>query len=515
MTLDGFLTFIGLLIASFAVLDATNQLKIRSTLIWQIPIGLCSFIIFLFFQLYFQLENIFYNNSSTIFDYFGFKNTTNNSLSENTVWSFFTIIGWVIIATILHFSARINYISLNKICQKLHDESRYYELIELASKNWDRIEQASKGKRYPQKILEWINKKLCNFGWYFPHVLIPSYTKDYDASNETKKLILGSDGVIRLLQTIRPDFALKLMSCSFDSGFRKKYIDGSINNSLSHYYKELEQICDFLVNDKDIPSNCIILHGLLNNPDKAIELDIWIPVGESVLQIIRDDTEYLSNINYQGEYVSKEQNDPILIATRFFDIMIRKAIYCETSDHMWLQYLQFMIEEIEKKYVHTDINADEEFQSFGAYVIWQITETQENWINEARFIPPENKHRNPQALNGKDFCSIPYWAAKSYIASLKIIFASSNLPQRFKVDRLQSFIYLLIYLNAPEDMGILRKNLIQGLIKEPHKVTNKDWISTLKGLCSKCDVVIMLQVEDFTDALESASKSLSTTTYQL
>ena len=132
MSLDGFLTFIGLMIATYAILSPVSRLKLRLKMYRQLVLGAVAITLVGFFEFYFELKSIAPDSIISIFSYIVF-NEQASRLSNQEV-AFLVVIIWVLLAAFLHARAKPRASSLGTLktlSERLHDEGRYLELVEL------------------------------------------------------------------------------------------------------------------------------------------------------------------------------------------------------------------------------------------------------------------------------------------------------------------------------------------------------------------------------------------------
>ena len=134
MSLDGFLTFTGLMIATYAVLNPISRLRLKLQFIRQFILTLFFLFVILFFEFYYELKSLFSDAPSWFFDFFPF-NPENLGLTNNEA-AFLTVLVWMPLAVGLHSFSKpraTSLATLAKLVERLHDEGRYLELIELVS----------------------------------------------------------------------------------------------------------------------------------------------------------------------------------------------------------------------------------------------------------------------------------------------------------------------------------------------------------------------------------------------
>ena len=499
MSLDGFLTFIGLTIASYAALNSINRLKLRLYIYRQLFIGLIMIFLILFLQFYSELKFIIPNRFEQIFK-------ENLQGLSNQKASFLVAFMWIIFAYVFHKISRPharNLKVLKILSERLHDEGRYLELIELVCpylkiiKNitkedkreynrylsrMNKLDKLAKGDIvkvcFYHRIYDWIKRKYCRITNLITNFIsyIFGHQKIHDAALEIENLIFQSDGIRKLLLKLKPDVAIILLSREGEKidKFRKRFFQDAIRDRSSHFYKELEETtyyksnCNYknrltedefinalldIVKSKkqhnteppgpniyEIKSDSVLLTGFFKDANVAMKCKIWKAILPEVVNLISDQ-DYIIKLN--SPYWEKNKwNDPIYNILHFCDIMIGSAIEQNILSHMGLPLIPPIVRELEKIHDNQyDFPTNEsDYSTLSEFLINETTQRLQRWIKFVNELSEDNLHMNPNNILNGTKQNIFYWAVQDYIEVMEYILKSKRLKRRFIVEQLQYYI---------------------------------------------------------------------------
>lgn len=131
-----------------------------------------------------------------------------------------------------------------------------------------------------------------------------------------------------------------------------------------------------------------LLHTLFSDCEIAKNLNIYKPIGDTAEDILReqggkDYDQYngrqFSDSQYTGTHV---YSDPLFVAIRFFDIMVREAFLQEIEWHMWLYYYESFTRLICDNYELTE-EADRtaEWPNDYSRLLYEMTSNARDWLN--------------------------------------------------------------------------------------------------------------------------------------
>lgn len=530
MSLDGFLTFIGLMIATYAILSPISRLRLRLNMYRQLLLGTVAVTLVGFLEFFFELKSIAPNSLSWVFTQFGFQESSEGFSNQEA--AFLVVVTWLVLALLLHANAKPRAISLSNLktlSERLHDEGRYLELVELVGPYLETIRCASEKRLLGQRFHHWIldtHQKTTNPflavldddkppfpKWVARRIkplasLVPARRKAHHAALEIEDLILQSEGVRKLLVRLKPDFAMELMDrmgWEHDE-FRTRFFRDAVNDRASHFYKELKatQNCahpfGFVIEPKSV-----LLTGFLGDAKVGAKYGIWKPVGDEAGRLIRADRDYAELLNGPCPDDEELLSDPTYNTIHFFDIMVTSAARQDVPDHMWLMYMSVIVRELEAIHDVTDDRVDitAEFPTLGNRLIYEATRRLRKWIRLVGDLPGDSSHLRASNLQGVDGPSIPYWAVKDCVNAMRTIVMSDRLTDDFITGLLESYIRDVAALPRTGPVSHLRNMMINELIHGDPQYGGESLRDEITEYIRGVDHVVLYDAPDFREALKT------------
>lgn len=418
MSLDGFLTFFGLLVAGFALLGPITRLKIQLDAPFQWSIGVLAFFAIMAFEFIQPIIGVLPESNALWVVELEFGQPTD--LLTNSHIAFFIAVTWVIATTSLYKFSRPSTRKLKRLLplvERLQDENRALELVTLVEP-------------------------------YLP-ALERSYLQDRaEAATAIVDSLSKSPGVRKVLQMGKPKFAAKFFSTFHGSHYQwlDKYIAESMENKDSHLRNDIRETNNTTSVTYYLEPKNHVLFSLINSTKFAEDIGIWSPVGDTVTKMMREDRSYQLCLNEAPPQADKDLFDDITYsAIHFFDILITRTAVQGHMDHMWMMYLEYFVDALVALPVSTakPVAGGGEFDSLKERLIYEAQSRLSDWVALAIRLPDENAHRQPRTKQEAiDAVAIPIWAAETLCNVLRAVLMSDNLSQDFKDDRLNSFVHL-------------------------------------------------------------------------
>ncbi len=304
-----------------------------------------------------------------------------------------------------------------------------------------------RNKKYFIERLE----ELVNEQYYAPALALidENYTNIFDSNNylrtHVERILLDSDFVEQLIK-FRPYFGLILIKDeNIDNHFKKKFIDqylkALLNDNGSILYKEIinnQNLSDSNYHRYRILKTNRLIYTLFSNINLSVRLNVWRPIGEEVINIL--DKQYKMERDVYNEYqenftIYSEEifRDPIFVAIRFFDIMVREAIYQKAERYMGLYYYSHFVERICRNYKLNEYSQpDKEFPNSYSYLLYEIISSLRNWIIliqkdttkvQQKLEKIDCSHENGNIIKSSIIC---------LSQSIQKIINTSTIPDKFK-----------------------------------------------------------------------------------
>jgi len=283
------------------------------------------------------------------------------------------------------------------------------------------------------------------------------------------KAKLSDDAFIAKLVLFKPNLGLKIcLDQLVESDLRELFIDQYfkelIRNGKGILYHEMNVCQNIVMNTHRryvIEGRTKILHSLFSDLQVAYNLNIWKPIGESVMTVF--DTKYSQRFDDYNEYRANFQpdlrsnlRDPVFCGIRFFDIMVTEAIYNRFQSHFWLYYYQYFVDKICRNYqISETADPATAFPNYYAVLLNRIIYNMEEWI---RLIESDTQNVSQPVTNlsshGDDHNIIKH-AIICFAHCIGTLFRARNLSPRLKFD------FFAVYLNLYFDIAKSPNELVR------------------------------------------------------
>lgn len=543
MSIDGFLTFLGLLVAGFALLDEVSKLRILLHLKRQV----IAFVIFFFLVTFLILPENANENVPKIYPAY---------IADLVVWSDSTTIGsggiafllvmaWVVVACVFYKASRPSPSALSRLsilAERLEAQGRFIELIDLVKPFLPVIVKASSRKFIRQRIHDW----LCSGGPFSSSIsdifqplnaesncvsrflrtvrrrstgiarpivsklaaLVPAMRKSTAGAKDLEILLLRSTGLRNHLVSSNADFIIDLMKFpeSETESFLSDMIERMISHPDSHFYRELDLMDARGAGDSFIREDQIVLmKSLALDSQFASRHEVWNPVFGGLLKIVKNDETYRQKLLKPCEDGKSLLGDPTYCALKFFSAMVSRAASSGIEKHMWLMLLSDLALKLSD--IHCSwpaVRAENEFPTLAMRLLFEITSVQKDWIDLRKTLPDDNFHNSKEEIERSDGASIIICAACDYALTIRNILSSKHLPERFKQDRWQSFARTISEVPLNSRYCFLRSMLISEALNPQHDYEKiGDLKPQLRLIHSGIDSVVRAQTKDLERALSS------------
>ena len=520
MTIDGLLTFIGLMIATYAILSPVNRLRLRLQMPWLLTVGTALAIIcVVFLQFYSEFKFIAPSMLDQILSYVSPEKT-----------AFLVVVAWLIGVFLLHIIAipRASSLgTLKTLSERLHDQGRYLELIELVDPYLGIIECVAEERLRTQRLHNWIKERLRTQrlhnwmrdgkekspgpGWNSINLLaslVPARRKAHRAALEIEDLFLQSVGILQLLLQFKPEVAVALLGRKGEKfrEFRTRYFRNALNDRTSHFYREIKAT-DGLPDPFDFERNSgrFLLEGLFGEANIGSIGEIWFPVEDEAQRLIRCDQEYAKLLN--GPPPSKDDlwGDPTYNAIRFCEFMLSSAVRQDVQSNMGRLYMSNIVRSLEEAHeIKKDRdNYEDEIQTLGEFLINEAIQFLGLWICDLENLPKDNSHMDPKNLDGLVYLSIPRCVVKDLCGAMRCILRSNRLNGRFITPLLSTYIEVVGELPTHGPVNHLRRMMVNELINgDPNSHCVDDMRAKIRKYFGLLDHVVRDCAPDFKDVLE-------------
>jgi hypothetical protein len=129
------------------------------------------------------------------------------------------------------------------------------------------------------------------------------------------------------------------------------------------------------------------VYALFSDFDRAVELDVYKPIGDKTREIIREqrreridkyNDQRLTNTDISDEYVF---NDPVFVGIQYFDVLVTEAFHQKVDWHVWLSYYESFTREICRNYEITEYgNPSAEWPNDYSRFLYEMISNMRDWI---------------------------------------------------------------------------------------------------------------------------------------
>lgn len=545
MSLDGLITFLSLTIAAYAVLSSANKLRLKlhfRTISLISSVSLASVIYLMFFKYVAQ------PCPAAISEYCSaLVLSESNTLLPNEL-AFLVILAWLFSAWLILSKKKISSSSiptLSQLVAQLNREQRFDELIELIEPQLPFLDRVASRQTpimvlhdllrslYPDSMAHEEFQRLLEKKLFVdelvekgvPHarkiayalsrtsLVVPSGKNSETHAKYIFRILFNEKALIKYNAIYRLEFGISLLICNTYGvqNFCKKFLVGLVSDTSSAFYSEVHNNPSIYQNNaRNFPEHNKLLRFFLYDAEVARHFNIWKPIGDHALSILRRDAypEYVDFLNGPaGWYPDQEgETDPIYTLLLFFDLMIKAALYQGIKWHMWLYYFPSFLQKILEIYDSSgsDVDQSAEFPTRASFLIYQIFDFLSDWVVEASYLPEDSVHlkfKSESAVHQND--NIPKSAALALGASMKNLMLSQNVPQAFKQHMHDVVLGRLERLDQQGVQGQLRRIMTAAIVTGGFRGADDEYGEVLMEHISHTDLTDRHFVSDYENALRS------------
>ena len=556
MTLDGFLTFLTLLIAVYALASPVANLRAKLVFVVQVPLAIFTLLLVLYLEFFEMLGQPCPSALNSICKWFVFS--TDSAITPSDA-AFLVLITWMIFALVVHlyFPRLLGSFLLSKsarLIDRLAYEQKYSELLEFVEPFLPLIGKASHRKLFFQKCHDHLeamrggdirafrhnmfekevdrrasqqsmfSRKLRRLLGTFS-VIVPRQYHAQSAADDIVRVIFQTENLRTYIATTRPYFAISLIREDMfgNQQFSEEYFSLLIANTGSVLYQELQNNQNRAFRySYEIPESNRLLHFLFADAQIANNLEVWRPIGDHILKLLKRDKspEFVAHINGRAEYFDKEcWDNGVYVGVVFFDLMVTSAAYQGVRWHMWLYYSMYAVEHLVEVYSTSDplVDRNDEFPTISARLIYTILDLLCDWVCLVTDLPEDSPHRRSSILVESlerewnswylDNNNIPMSAAMALGTCAVAVFMSERIGDKFSGYMYGVILTTVKKLRREGYEGCLRKFLIRSIIHGGHGQHyghNPAYGQKLMTLLPEVDHVIVSDVDDYVTELKKA-----------
>lgn len=214
-----------------------------------------------------------------------------------------------------------------------------------------------------------------------------------ERSSEYTNALLLDSGFSKQYPGVATELGLRILrDDSLGGRPRKKvvhrYLRELLKTENSLLYRNLEQNTgrDGLYR-YDLEEQNRLVYALFSDFNRAVELDVYKPVGDKTQEIIREqrreeidkyNDQRLTNTDISDEYIF---SDPVFVGIQYFDVLVAEAFHQKVEWHVWLSYYESFTREICRNYeINEYSDPDAEWPNDYSRFLYEMTSNMRDWI---------------------------------------------------------------------------------------------------------------------------------------
>ncbi len=543
MSIDGFLQFLGLVVAVYALLNVVIRYRLR-LLGWRLWLPTLVAISSSIYLLLFDVIGL----SCSVYWCAPFVVVKESPVTPN-ILAFLIVLTWLVYVVLLSqrtsISAR-NLPLLAALVDRLVSEKRFPEVVDVVEPHASMIAKVAGRELYFRQFRDrirmhgnpflrlnlpfvesedddnqnfWIGTRdkllayCMNIAKYIESKIPETSNKEYSAQR-ILRVFHAHEPIVEYISLERPLFALNLMNTkSYDFEFSDRVFEHMMAHQQSPLRREtiLNQNVEQCFYEID-PKNAFI-SALFSDTKVAEKLEVYRPVGNYPLGLLdRNEGNYRQTISSAKPSDDRFiERDPTYCMIRFFDIMIRSAMRDGIEWHMWLLYYDTVVRKLIASidFDHPDFDRNAEFPNFAFYLIYEIFSAYGSWFQAIKCCPADSpvvqiEKTAPVHANG----SILKTTMLSVGNSLAYLLKSEETPDEFITYILEMIMRdyrdLAVRKNGGPKAQLALSNAILsggigGRLQDIH-------LARLDDCYREMDHVIQYETQDFKVALQASMK---------
>lgn len=534
MTIDGFLQFLGLAVAVYALFSIVLRYRFRLQG-WFLWLPTAATLISIVYLLLFDLVSLPCESAWCS----GLQLSAQHGLTPNKL-AFLIVLAWLFYVALLLQRKSVGRRQLSILAQlvdRLVAEKRYPELVEFIEPQIEVISRCA-SRRYPLQRLRdiarwhgsifapgkppatgkrtrWRELSAKVTPWFYSQLKpilaqLPESRRSEEAALRILRVLHTNERLVEFLALERPLFALRLMSThTQDFGFSDRAFDLMMAHPESQLRREtilngnLDR-CFFLIDPKNP-----MIYALFRKASVAENLEVWRPVGNYPLRLLdRNIDNYRQTISARKPWEDQIlHQDPTYTMISFFDIMVRSAMRDGLSSHMWLPYYDILVDKLLRNMdrTHPDYDPNAEFPNFGYYLIYEIFHAYGEWLKAIECCP-----ENSPAIQLKDTSSrenqpgVVKWTMISMSRSLRHLIKNDDTHDNFISYVIEMIMNdyngLALRSNGARYQEALRNHLLR---KDEFRPDN-GYGARLRDCYDQIDHPLKFDTREFEEALKAA-----------
>jgi hypothetical protein len=538
MTLDGFLTFLTVILAALAITPSVVKLRLMLHLRALAFASFVCFLLVIYFEFYATLAQPCVLHSTRICDWLALSETSKVTPSQ---WAFVVVLAWLIIAVVTMLRSSLPWSGLPALSALVEDlayERRWSELLPLVEPALQTLHKAASRKLPIMRLHDFveglddsratIEKMLDRLrsgepdhpSWYEPYLrrpkkiaakfarFMPAGEKIERAAKEVVRVVYLNPNLLEYIAEYRPEFGVAMLKYDARTvhDFFGPFMTALIRSPQSLLYAEVQQNQNLAYQGYAYPEHNRLLHFLFSPCKNAERLAAYKPLGDYFIAKVRpQEVDYVRYLNGPADMYSNDEcwRDSSFVIVQFFDLMVTAAVWEGIRWHMWLYYYPHFMESLVSIYDSADPDLDEsaEFPTRASYLIYEIVQNLLGWISVVTSLPDSSPHKTmKQADTNHENDNIPKSAALALGTCLSHLLTAENVQARVRSSVHDNVMSKLRDLQGPGSADI-RTVLISSIIRRGPLGPSLAYGRRLKAYFENTDHVVRFELPDYAAAL--------------
>ena len=353
-------------------------------------------------------------------------------------------------------------------------------------------DRTSTGPTKTNRAERWLQRRGSSvISWLAPQILgiLPEYDGADQTARDIYRDILVSPRFVAALARTRPYLGIEIVresrKCYERHDFIDLYFRELLKDSQSALYAELRNNQNCWQHRYQISESNRLIHFFLSDAKVAHDNEIWRPFGELAIaqldELARDHAADPYN-RAMGDFekVAAWQS-PLFATIRFFDIMVKEALFQGIEWHMWLYYMPLIVKRIVRNYELVDplSDPDSEWPNRYSFLLYEAFSAMRDWIGSVEDVPLNQANATLDSTGtGHENGNIPKSSAIALCQCLFAVLESAKISDRLK-STLTNMVFEL-YFDLRESPGyegyatVLRTLLSRGGQHRQHNKASRD-----------------------------------------
>lgn len=327
-----------------------------------------------------------------------------------------------------------------------------------------------------------------------------------------QRLLYRRRDFIEFVAMERPATAVEMMAVESHIVFEfaDQILRVLAENNDSPLFTEVYDNQNVFITGYVFPDHNTYLNFLFADARQAERLGAWQPVMEAALAYLAEAKggPYQAYLSGSADRFQDEERwrDRTFVAIRFLDLMVDAALRQGIQWHMWLYYTPHLTKSLLGLYLdpRKDEDVFDEWPTRNAYLIYSIFGALTDWIEAILHLPADSPHlvlesTAPNAENG----NIPKSAVIALGDCLRQVLLSEAVSDRFKRYLAEMVFRCIANLPTEGERAGFRKTLVASVLAGG-VMTRSDHLGHLRSIFDREDHLLQERLEDFRMALDAA-----------